>query len=86
MIDYTPFKDGRLPAFMEEGTRLWIEEGIRPGHFLCAVIEGDLYGAVAYADGENQKSLVEWVKFFTKSGYYGQGILKTWKGTNHECE
>jgi len=49
--------------YMLSGMKRYAEEGIRPGAFLCAVLENDLLAAVQTADGANLKALVDWVGF-----------------------
>jgi hypothetical protein len=46
-----------LPVSLQEGMRRYIEFGIRPGSFLCAVLENDLNAAVVRADYDNMLSL-----------------------------
>tara|TARA_R100001530_G_C4210905_1_gene127396 strand:- start:27 stop:269 length:243 start_codon:yes stop_codon:yes gene_type:complete len=49
---------------MKDAVRRYIEKGIKPGHFLSAVIQNDLKESVGRADEENAKRLAEWVRFF----------------------
>ena len=49
-----------LPEHMQDGARLYIEQGIPPGGFLMAVLCNDLVGAVGRADAVNQSRLVNW--------------------------
>ncbi len=62
--DYTYFHDGRLPDYMEDATRRWIERGQPVGDFLTAVICNDLFKALAHADPTNRAALYEWHRFF----------------------
>lgn len=50
-----------LPARMVSGLVLYIEDGIPPGDFLCAVIQNDLKEACARADDENRHLLWDYV-------------------------
>lgn len=59
--------------YMVEGTRLYIEEGIAPGHFLTAVIENDLKNTLGYADETNRLHVREWVSWF-----YNQAPSECW--------
>ena len=80
-INYEYFRDGRLPHYMEDGTRRWIEHGSPVGHFLSAVIEHDLFEALGRADLDNRAALFEWVRFFTNEAprrSHGRGALKGW--------
>lgn len=42
----------------------YIEKGIRPGEFLCAVISNDLKNSVGLADFINKERLPDYVTFF----------------------
>ena len=53
-----------IPTRMFGAALRYIVEGVKPGHFLSAVVENDLSAAVARADDENQAALVSWVRFF----------------------
>ncbi len=64
ITDYSYFQDGRLPHYMEGGTRRWLEQGIHPGNFLSAVISNDLFEAFGLADSENCDAMFEWIRFF----------------------
>jgi hypothetical protein len=55
---------GLLPERMHDGIQCYIENGIRPGDFLTAVICNDLREACRCADDENRHLLFEYVKFF----------------------
>lgn len=52
-----------LPESLREGARRWIEHGVVPGHFLCAVIKNDLRESFARADDANllqMQDIVRW--------------------------
>ncbi len=55
----------KLPDYMQGGARRYIEHGIRPGSFLCAVLENNLVGAFRCADSTNRPLIatvyVEWL-------------------------
>lgn len=53
-----------LPPRMWGAVQRYMEHGISPGHFLCAVIDNNLSEAVGRADQENQTVLNKWVMFF----------------------
>ena len=69
MVDYS-----KLPSHMQDAAKRYIEKGIRPGHFLTAVICNDLFGAVAHADDTNVKALKTWVQF-----WYNEAPGSCWK-------
>lgn len=58
-VDYS-----KLPERLRDGARRWIEERIKPGDFLTAVIKNDLLWAFTYADDENLKKMHEIVKWW----------------------
>lgn len=64
MPNYDYFHDGRLPPYMEDATRRWIERGEIVGDFLTAAINNDLHAALAHADENNRDALWEWCRFF----------------------
>lgn len=50
----------RLPEHMQEAARNYIENGIKPGSFLTAVLENNLVKAYCYADGINLLAMHDW--------------------------
>lgn len=53
-----------LPESLRDGARLWIEHGVVPGGFLCAVIKNDLEESFALADAENGRLLCDIVRWW----------------------
>lgn len=53
-----------IPSRMMGGIRRYVDEGVEPGDFLCAVIANDLKEAVGRADDENMANLPAFVDFF----------------------
>lgn len=53
----------KLPVHMVQGAKNYIEDGIPPGGFLTAVLENDLVGSFATADGVNQEAMFTWAEF-----------------------
>ncbi len=53
----------RLPEALRGGMRRYVEDGIRPGHFLTAVLENDLVNAFSCADESNTARMKEIVSF-----------------------
>jgi hypothetical protein len=53
----------KLPHHTAEALRFYIETGRPVGHFLTAVLSNDLYMAVNRADEENQKAIVDYIKW-----------------------
>lgn len=58
------FRNWHIPDSMMDGIRLYVDHGIHPGHFLCAVICNDLAEAVGRADDENIENLPAYVAYF----------------------
>jgi len=57
-IDYT-----RIPKHMQDGVRLYIEQGIPPGSFLYAVLCNEFAEAIIRADPTNYRELHTWAFF-----------------------
>ena len=49
-----------LPEHMQDSARLYVERGIEPGGFLCAVLENNLTEAFGRADSINRDAMFEW--------------------------
>src|SRR5580693_5258208 len=63
-----------LPTHLCAGIERYIEECIRPGHFLCYVFEGDLFCAVGCADPISASYLymiTSWIQKFAPSSSFG---------------
>ena len=58
------FKEFYIPAHMMGGLSRYVEHGIAPGDFLCAVITNDLFAAVQHADHENAANLPAYAAWF----------------------
>ena len=93
------FWEYHINETMMGGITRYIQDGIEPGHFLCAVIIGDLFEAVARADKENLLNLRAFTGYFwneAPSGCFGsQEKMDAWikmkadyresiKGDNHD--
>ena len=62
MKDYT-FRDYYISEHMMAALLRYINNGIRPGSFLTAVLENDLSNAVACADDNNLPNLLAFVGY-----------------------
>lgn len=63
-----------IPDYMHGGLQRWIEHGVVPGRFLCAVLQNDLVEAVGRADETNMVLLPNYVRFlwnYAPSGCFG---------------
>jgi hypothetical protein len=58
------YREFYIPERMMGGIERYINQGIKPGSFLTAVICNDLKGAVMRADDENLPNLVAFVAYF----------------------
>jgi len=58
------FNQFYIPDRMMPGINWYIENGIKPGDFLTAVICNDLREAVGRADDENMQNLTAFVGYF----------------------
>jgi hypothetical protein len=58
------FNQFYIPERMMDGIKRYIEHHIKPGSFLCAVIQNDLREAVGAADDENIANLPAYVGYF----------------------
>lgn len=71
-----------IPDRMQGGLKRWLEEGIYPGSFLTAVLEGKLMDAIAYADAENVNILARYAHFlraaFPPSSYGSEKKCRLW--------
>ncbi len=75
--------DHLIPGYMHGGLRRWIEDGITPGGFLCAVLENDLKEAVARADAINLQNLPNYIRYlynYAPRGCWGSPEnVEAWK-------
>jgi len=52
-----------IPPHMHMAVKNWVKYGRPGGGFLSAMMEHNVYDAIGRADLENQKAIVDWVKF-----------------------
>lgn len=52
-----------LPSHMQEGAKLYVQRGIRPGRFLFNILRNDFVSAACCADQVNMRSLDAWARF-----------------------
>lgn len=63
-----------LPESLREGAQRYIEQRIKPGSFLTAVIENNLLDATAHADSTNKlllREIVLWWHWEAPGGCWG---------------
>lgn len=75
------FEYSAIPAYTKEALDRYEEQHLRPGGFLTAVLEGDLFGAVARADDTNLAALAPLVVYVysevhAPTGY--RGCVEKW--------
>jgi hypothetical protein len=63
-IEHFSFHGHRIPFHMHESLARYVSKGVPVGDFLQAVIRGDLFHAVQYADDANQDKLHVFAAFF----------------------
>jgi len=84
-IDYDKY--GLIPIHMRAGFRLYIEDGIHRGHFLTALFENDLAGAISRADHINEhklKDMMQWIYNEAPNNCWGsKEKVNNWKGLNN---
>ena len=51
-----------IPPRMHAALQRYVQKGIRPGHFLTALLANDFMGAYQYADDENIQLLPEYAR------------------------
>jgi len=86
------FREFKIPSYMAGGIIRYINDGILPGHFLRAVIENNLFGAVSCADEQNLKNIPAYVGWFYNeapsscwgsaeavTAWHGHGGLAEWQ-------
>ena len=52
-----------IPKYTLDSLTRYVEHGIPPGSFLCAVLENNLFSAINRADRDNLAALPEIVKY-----------------------
>ena len=58
-----PLKYEILPEHLRAGMKRYVEHGIRPGSFLCAIIENDLVQAYSRGDETSLRSMPQIMYF-----------------------
>jgi len=71
-----------IPKYMQGGIIRYYEKGIPPGHFLTAVINNDLRGAIERADDQNSHLLKAYTLWFYNQAPQGSwgfdGAVQDW--------
>ena len=74
----------KCPEHVRHSLQLYVDHGCRPGHFMTAVLSGDLFGAVNRADGDSLEALPHIVAYIyqnIRSDCYGtKAKVEAWKG------
>lgn len=77
------FENYRIPKVQQDSLIRYIEHGIVPGSFLCAVLKNDLYGAVSYADLTNRREIATYVQWLTSHAPIGcwghEAAISNWQ-------
>lgn len=53
----------KLPNHMQHGAKLYVERGVEPGSFMCAVLSNNLVEAFGRADHVNVEHLGDWASW-----------------------
>ena len=69
-----------LPEGLQGGMKRYVEQGIKPGSFMTAVLENDLFGALAQADEMNRDRLYDICKWL-----YNEAPSQCW-GSKEKVE
>lgn len=73
-LDAATFDEYDIPDNMRPALLAWVNDGIRPGSFLTAVLENNLMEAVGRADSKNALHLKDYAAFIynaVPSGCHG---------------
>jgi hypothetical protein len=75
-----------IPEHMMGGIRRYVDDRIKPGKFLTAIICNDLSDAVGRADDENLKNLPAYVAYFyneaPSDSWGSKEKMNDWLGTD----
>lgn len=74
------FQGFHIPEYMMGGIKRYIEDGIKPGSFLSAVIQNNFSGACMCADSENIQNLPAYAAYF-----YWEVLSEAW-GSKEKME
>jgi hypothetical protein len=53
-----------IPDYMQDGLKLYFNEGIKPGDFLYLMLSGDINTAFQHADPVNKSRVPDYLRFF----------------------
>jgi hypothetical protein len=63
-----------LPEHLREGMRLYLQDGVTPGGWMCAVLDNDLSNAVQRCDDRalgTLRNLFEWLCMYAPASAWG---------------
>ncbi len=72
------FRSFYIPEGIMEEIRLYVEDGVKPGSFLSAIIQNDLSDACGRADDKNLHNLPAFVAYF-----WGETPACCWGSSEH---
>lgn len=67
------FREFCIPERMMGGMKRYVNDKVKPGNFLTAVIQNDLCGALGQADDENMRNLPAFVGWL-----YNEAPMACW--------
>ncbi len=84
-VNGKPVQYDLLPERFRGGIERWIEGGIKPGHYLTAVLKNDLLGALCLADDDQTRNdiraLCQFLYNHAPPACFGSGrAVDSWKG------
>lgn len=75
LVNNKPIRYDLVPVrYMEDGLRLYLEDGTMPGDFMEAILRNDLMTACAHADATNKHNIFQWAEWlynYAPMGSYG---------------
>ena len=62
-LEQSYFERYQLPGHVWGGIRSYVMLGIKPGHFLTHLFEGNLFGLYAHVDAENSVRVADFIQW-----------------------
>jgi hypothetical protein len=78
-----------VPEHLRDGLQLYVERGVEPGGFLCAVLENDLFGAFRHGSESSLRGihgLCMWIYNYAPRPVWGDRATRlAWQRLNAEA-
>ena len=79
-----------IPERMMPGIQRYVEHGLQPGSFLCAIIQNNLSQAVGLADNENLKNIPAFIAYLYNecpgNCWGSPEKMKSWMDSFHDTD